>query len=131
MLIFAIFFALLVQSNHSDQKGVWQTLAPGIDLQILKSVKPSSVGNSQITIVRIDPKQWELVFLGISQTGETSGRTAREWCKEHKLTAAINAGMFDTNNKTHVGYLRYREHVNNAQINNYKSVIAFDPQEGK
>lgn len=131
MLIFAIFFTLLVQSNYSDHKSVWQTLEPGIDLQILKSAKPSTVGNSQITVVRIDPMRWELVFLGISQTGETSGKTAREWCKSNKLTAAINAGMFDTNNKTHVGYLRYRDHVNNSQVNNYKSAIAFDPQKGK
>jgi exopolysaccharide biosynthesis protein len=98
-----------------------------MDVQILNARIPGSDGDSKITVVRIDPKLWELVFIGISQTGETSGKTAREWCKSYKLTAAINAGMFDTNNKTHVGYLRYREHVNNGQVNNYKSIIAFDP----
>jgi exopolysaccharide biosynthesis protein len=131
MLIFAILIALIVQSNHPDQKGVWQNLAPGIDLQIFKSDKPSTVGNPQITVVRFDPKQWELVFLGISQTGEMSGKTAREWCKDHKLTAAINAGMFAADYRTHTGYLKYRDHVNSRYINNYQSVLAFNPDVNK
>jgi exopolysaccharide biosynthesis protein len=109
----------------------WQPLAPGMDVQILNARKPGSDGDSKITVVRIDPKLWELVFIGISQTGETSGKTAREWCRNQNLSCAINAGMFDTNNKTHVGYLRYQEHVNNGQVNNYKSVAAFDPKRDK
>jgi len=102
-----------------------------MDFQILKIEKPTSTAKSQITVVRIDPKLWELVFICISQTGETSGKTAREWCKSYKLTASINAGMFDTNNKTHVGYLRYQKHVNNGQVNNYKSIAAFNPKRDK
>jgi exopolysaccharide biosynthesis protein len=131
MLIFAVLFGLIVQSINSDHADSWQQLAAGMDFQIIKMEMPTSAIKPQITVVRIDPKLWELVFLGISQTGETSGKTAREWCKSYKLTAAINAGMFDTNNKTHVGYLRHQEHVNNGQVNNYKSVAAFDPKSDK
>jgi exopolysaccharide biosynthesis protein len=131
MLIFAVLFGLIVQSINSDSAASWQSLAAGMDFQIIKIEKPTSAAKSQITVVRIDPKLWELVFICISQTGETSGKTAHEWCKSYKLTAAINAGMFDTNNKTHVGYLRYQENVNNGQVNNYKSVAAFDPKSDK
>ena len=35
--------------------------------------------------------------------------------------------MFDADYKTHVGYLRSGEHLNNSHVNNYQSVIAFDP----
>jgi hypothetical protein len=31
--------------------------------------------------------------MGISQTGESGGHTARAWCEKHKFTATINAGM--------------------------------------
>jgi exopolysaccharide biosynthesis protein len=127
MFTFAILLGFVIPSIIPANDDKWQPLAPGMDVQILNARIPGSDGDSKITVVRIDPKLWELVFIGISQTGETSGKTAREWCKSYKLTAAINAGMFDTNNKTHVGYLRYREHVNNGQVNNYKSIIAFDP----
>jgi exopolysaccharide biosynthesis protein len=65
--------------------------------------------------------------MSISQTSDLSGKTASEWCKNHNLTAAINAGMFSTDYRTHTGYLKYREHLNNSYKNNYKSVLAFDP----
>jgi hypothetical protein len=45
------------------------------------------------------------------------------------LVAAINAGMFAENRETHIGYLRFKSHVNNDNINNYQSVAAFDPKQ--
>ena len=85
-------------------------------------------GKGHVTVLRIDPAQWDLEFAGLSQAeGETIGRTARQWCKERKFTAAINAGMFDQDYKTHLGYLRQGEHVNNNRENRYESVAAFGP----
>jgi uncharacterized protein YigE (DUF2233 family) len=80
-------------------------------------------------VLRIDPRQWELEFGAISQTGEPTGHTAREWCRRQKFTAAINAGMFNTDYKTHTGYLRAGEHVNNSHVTSYKSVAAFGPRD--
>lgn len=110
---------------------VWKQLAPGMDLQNLNIKKYGSSGDLHITIVRIDPDLWELVFMGISQSGEKSGKTAHDWCKSYKLTAAINAGMYADNYKTHVGYLRSKDHVNNSHINNYQSVMAYNPKNNK
>jgi hypothetical protein len=126
LLNFAI--ALLPESVVPQN---WKQLAQGMDLQNLVVKNHGKSGGSHISIVRIDPHLWELVFIGLSQTGESSGKTAREWCKNYKLTAAINAGMFGDNYKTHVGFLRSRDHVNNSQVNNYQSVVAFDPKKGK
>jgi hypothetical protein len=89
------------------------------------------VGDSTITVLRIDPQLWELDFLGMTLTGGGQGRTAKEWCEEHKLVAAVNAGMFGTDYKTHVGYLRHKSHVNSDIVNNYESVAVFNPLEGK
>ena len=69
--------------------------------------------------------------VGSSQTGEASGHTAREWCEQHKLSAAINAGMFKTDGRTHVGYMGSHEHVNNSKVNDYQSIAAFDPRDTK
>jgi hypothetical protein len=82
-------------------------------------------------VVRIDPDLWELEFAGISQPDERFPKTAKEWCESRSLTLAINAGMFGANGSTHVGYLKFRDHVNNGSINSYKSVMAFDPKKGK
>ena len=108
----------------------WKKLAPGMDLQILAKNNGTS-GSSEITIVRLDPELWELVFMGVNQTGEASGKTARDWCRSHKLTAAINGGMFAEDYRKHVGYLRVNDHVYNSHVNSYQSVMAFDPKRGK
>jgi hypothetical protein len=131
MFIFALLFGLIIHSIQSNDTNSWQTIAPGMDLRIINVKIPSTKNDKQITILRIDPKYWELVFAGISQTGEGSIKTALEWCKSHKLAAAINAGMFATDYRTHTGYLKYWDHVNSRYINNYQSVLAFEPVQGK
>jgi hypothetical protein len=98
-----------------------------MDLGTFSASRPSSSGDSRITVLRIDPVLWSLEFIGLSLVGGSSARTARQWSKAHRLTAAINAGMYGTDYRTHVGYLRFREHLNNDNVNAYKSVAAFDP----
>jgi Phosphodiester glycosidase len=122
-VIVALAFGALMASGAPE----WQTLAPGMEL---KYVTPhgASGSNSAITILRMDPKQWELALLGTSQTGESTGHTAHEWCLKGKFTAAINAGMFGTDGKSHIGYMRSGEHVNSSKRNSYQSVAAFNPQ---
>jgi hypothetical protein len=123
-----IFFAFLLLPSPGVTHDSWQSLAPGMDLGTFPASRPSSSGDSRITVLRIDPALWSLEFVGLSLDGESGARTARQWSKAHRLTAAINAGMYGTDHRTHVGYLRFREHVNNANINAYKSVAAFDPR---
>jgi hypothetical protein len=106
----------------------WQTLAPGMDLKYL-TPQGSRGSNSAITILRMDPGRWELTLLGTSQTGEAAGHTAREWCVKGKFTAAINAGMFGTDGKMHIGYMRNGEHVNSNKRNSYQSVAGFNPRD--
>lgn len=125
--IILFFLDLVIVPAPAD----WKQIDPGMDVLYVTAKNTSVEGDSRITVVRIDPDKWELVFMGISQPGEESILTAREWCRTNKLTAAINAGMFAENYKTHVGYLRFRDHVNSAGINNYQSVLAFDPIKGK
>ena len=117
------------RSAMAAQGGLgWKAVEPGMELRFLEAQKEGVQSNSPIAILRIDSSLWDLEVLGTSRTGESSGHTARDWCQRHNLTAAINAGMFGTDQKTHLGYLRYREHVNNSHQNNYQSVAAFDPR---
>jgi hypothetical protein len=78
----------------ADASSAWQSLAPGLELKYFKASKPSIVGDSRIAVLRMDPNLWELEVAGISQTGESTGHTAHEWCDKRKFVAAINAGMF-------------------------------------
>ena len=125
----AVLLGLL--SALSAEAAGWKTLAPGMELKEFRARNPSNIGNSRITVVRIDPELWELDFTGVSLTGESTGHTAREWCQSHNFTAAINAGMFDADWKTHTGFLRSGRHKNCSRVNDYQSVAAFNPRHSR
>ncbi|HYQ72129.1 MAG TPA: phosphodiester glycosidase family protein [Gammaproteobacteria bacterium] len=123
-----LIFVLLQFIAPGMVQGDWQALAPGMELGKFTASQPSSAGDSRITILRIDPDLWSLEFIGLSVDEGSSMQTARQWSEAHRLTAAINAGMFATDYSTHIGYLRYRGHTNNDNVNAYQSVAAFDPR---
>jgi hypothetical protein len=123
-----LLFFLLLLAPPGMVAGAWQSLAPGMELGKFSAGQPSRSGDSRITILRMDPNLWALEFIGLSLDDSSSGRTARQWSEAHRLTAAINAGMFGTDYSTHIGYLRFRNHVNNDNVNVYQSVAAFDPR---
>jgi len=102
-----------------------------MDFRYITAIHPSTIGDSRIAVLRIDPKFWELEAIGIGQTGEEVGHTAKDWCKSHKFAAAINAGMFAGDGKTHLGYSRYLDKVSSDRINSYQSVAAFNPRTAK
>jgi hypothetical protein len=118
---------LLLLSASGVATDHWRPLVPGLELGSFTAAQSDSGGDIRIKVLRIDPGRWALEFVGLSLTGERRGKTARQWSTAHHLSAAINAGMFGTDHETHVGYLRFRGHVNNDNVNNYRSVAAFDP----
>ena len=109
----------------------WQTLAPGMEIRHVESRKQSRLGDSKITVLRVDPSRWQLEVMGVVQTGEGGGHTAREWAQKHRYTAAINAGMFASDNRTHLGDVRSRDQVYNGRVTRYQSMMAFDRRAGK
>jgi hypothetical protein len=81
-------------------------------------------------VVRADPTKVGLELLTASGIGGAP-RKASEWCQERKLAVAINAGMFQDDHKTNVGFLRSGSHQNNPHLNAYRSLLVFDPSEPK
>ena len=100
-----------------------------MDLRYVAAKKPGSVGDSRIVILRMHQSQWQLEAVGITQTGESTGHTARGWSQSRNFSAAINAGMFDKDYKTHLGYMGSPSYINNRHANAYQSVAAFEPRE--
>lgn len=109
----------------------WKSLAPGMDLKYVAAKHPSSIGDSRVVILRMDPSLWQLEAVGITETGESAGHTARAWSQSRNFSAAINAGMFATDYKTHLGYMGSASYVNNSHPNVYQSVAAFEPRDSQ
>jgi hypothetical protein len=66
-------------------------------------------------------------LLSLSEGGGSAGLTAKEWCEKYNLIAATNAGMFQQDYRTHVGYMKVGSHINNGRKNEYQSVAVFGP----
>ena len=105
----------------------WTSISRGLDLGIFKARRFTPIGDSTLTILRIDPGYWKLILLSRSKTGEPGNLNARQWSEKYHLVAATNAGMFATDYSTHVGFMQCDGHTNSSWINHYQSVAAFFP----
>jgi len=120
---FILFYPL--SAVHGREQ--WKFLAKGVEYGIFHVISPPGIGEGKIHIVRLDPAQVRLKLLLASEHDKRS-RTTAEWCKDHNLAAAINAGMFQKDFLTNVGYLRNGLYKQNRRWSSkYKSVLAFDP----
>jgi len=122
VMLLVVFLGLAVA-----QDGPWERIANGVELGRFKVEDKCVAGDSTITILRVDPARWELRLLSASQTGEPTGLNAKEWCEKYNLAAVTNAGMFQQDHRTHVGYMKSGSHINCPKKNNYKSAAAFGP----
>ena len=103
-----------------------EELAPGVEYGTTPWIEKAAIGDGLLQVVRIDPKKVEL-RVGLASREGVKNRTAGEWADGLGLMVAINAGMFATDYRSNVGYLRSGTHLNNASWNKYQSVLAFGP----
>jgi hypothetical protein len=104
----------------------WQKLADGLALGVFLSPQRADYGDSLIRILRIDPQFFELKLLNASSSSDGRPRTAKQWCRENGMVAAINASMYQTDRKTSVSLMRTRFHTNNPRLSKDKTILAFD-----
>jgi hypothetical protein len=98
----------------------WRALQPGVELAQIER------GTGMLYVVRIDPSKARL-RLALASEKKSASRTAGEWCRQERLAVAINAGMFQTDQRSNVGYMRDGQHLNNGRWNDYRSVLALAP----
>jgi hypothetical protein len=98
----------------------WRTLQPGVELaRISRPAGP-------LYVVRVDPSRARVQAALASETGGEP-RTAAEWCRASRFSVAINLGMFASDGRSNVGYLRHGKHLNNPRWNSYRSALAINP----
>lgn len=117
-----------LSATAQADSGVWQQLETGLELGRFstRDTIPDPAGD--LVVLRVDPQLWELRLLAVSAEEGAPNRSARAWCEDFGLVAAINAGMFQRDRRTHVGYLRVDGQVLSAHTNSYQSALALDPR---
>jgi len=129
MFCFILMITLLAISGClvNAQDSAWVRVDDGLWVGEFVPSQKSPVGDSKITIIKIDPNIYSFKLL-CAKEHKTSNLTAEVWCQKYGLIAAINAGMFQTDARSNVGYMKNFDHVNNSKIHSkYYSVAAFNP----
>jgi hypothetical protein len=114
------------QDTDFNSASSWQKLAEGLDLGIFGSPLKSELGDSKIRILRIDPLYFELKLMNASAFKDSRPHSAKEWCRQNGLAAAINASMYQADLKASVSLMRTKSHINNPRLSKDMTVLAFD-----
>jgi hypothetical protein len=127
-VFFIVLFFLL--PNVRAAGGDWQKLENGLYIGTFEPKKRSKIYHEKIVVLKIDPKVLSLK-LGLASAHGRKLRTAKQWCTEFGLLAAINASMYQSSDfLKSTGYMRNYDHVNNAHIHkDYGALLLFNPIE--
>ncbi|MFO7653455.1 MAG: phosphodiester glycosidase family protein [Candidatus Krumholzibacteriia bacterium] len=110
-----------------DPSGPWRELEPGLELARFASSDTVHHDRGDLIVLRVDPHRWELRLDGVCADARRSPRSARGWCAELDLMAAVNAGMYQADRRSHVGFLRRDGRTVAGGVNDYLSAAAFQP----
>lgn len=123
----ALVLALCACGGSGSVDAPWVALEPGLEVARFSSRTGAADAAGDLTVLRVDPDRWLLRVISTETTGDGRGRSLDAWCREFGLVAAINAGMYQEDGRTHVGYCKVDGRVLNPAVNRYRSALALDP----
>jgi Phosphodiester glycosidase len=130
-LVLGAVLAVSVQaSGHDSSRSpvpVWRELEPGLELARFDSGARQASEAGDLIVLRVDPVEWKIHVLGSGPKPGGAGKTLPQWGETFNLVAAINAGMYQADRLTHVGYCKVDGTITNPSVNDYLSVMACDP----
>lgn len=120
--------------NASAQEAVfdyshWTELIKGMEYIEMDAPIKSSVGDSKISILRMNPDNFEFSLHTATQYDRKS-RSVSDWADTFRLNVVFNASMYEISKPLVArGYLKSGEHVNNGLVKeSFRSMIALNPK---
>lgn len=102
----------------------WKELGKGVQLGRFPTPGES---RKELLVVRVDVSKCRIETLACASLGH-GALTADQWARDHKLSIVINAGMFEQDHSTHMGYWKHHGLTQPDQFRtDYSSVAAFHP----
>lgn len=109
-----------------SQTSPWKEADEGLLVAEFESTLKSDSVAFSITAIKIDPRNYSFKLLCATENDKEK-HTAKEWSEKQKLLLAVNAGMFQEDGLTSVGYMKNFKHVNNSRLSRANSILAFNP----
>ncbi len=110
-------------TEHGPRAPVWRSLGRGAEYAAIALSPRPALGDGLLHVVRVEPSQ---VTMRVRMAAQLDGRprTAREWCDNPRAAAVINAGMYDRDLSTHIGFLRIGDRIGSARwVSAYRSIL--------
>ena len=129
ILICTIWLTLLLVIDTARVEGEtspWREVDDGLLIGEFEAHPNCGSSDTKILILKIDPQKYAFKLMSAS---EHDGRkmTLKEWVEKYGVVAAFNAGMYQEDGITSVGFMQNFKHVNNSRLNKNKAVLAFNP----
>jgi len=105
----------------------WQELETGLEIAHFDSRRGTFADNGDVMVLRVETRIFALQLLRAGGDADALERNVARWCEDFGLVAAINAGMYQADRRTHVGFCKVDGRVVNGFANDYLSVAAFGP----
>jgi hypothetical protein len=121
----ALLLSAAVAATSADT--TWKPLAVGLEVAELASPVASTVGDSRVTVVRVDPAHYEFRLLSAKLLGLDHTLTAPEWTERYRVTGVINASMYREDHRTSVAFMKSGDGVNNPRWTKDNAVFAAGP----
>ncbi|MFP2930262.1 phosphodiester glycosidase family protein [Pyxidicoccus sp. 3LG] len=123
------FLPLLLCLSLPALASPWEVLAPGLELAEFDAHLKSSVGDSRVTVVRVDVAQRPVRLFSAAVEGHAPEPTAEQWAAFHGLLAVTNAGMFHPGGGP-VGQARAEgRELNSTRRKDYRTFLVLHPRE--
>lgn len=124
LIVVPFFMAFKINTSLADNSH-WEKIDKGLHIGEFEYPQESII--SKIIIIKINPNYYSFKLLCAKEHGLT-GMPVKGWCKKYGLIGGVNAGMFQEDYLSNVGYMKNFKHVNNSRISSkYQSVFAFNP----
>jgi hypothetical protein len=128
-LICAILLMLLIlidTARAASETSPWREVDDGLLIGEFTPGQNFGLSNTKILVLKIDPQKYSFKLLCASEHGGMK-MAMKDWHEKYGLVAAFNAGMYQEDGKTSVGYMKNFKHINNGRLNKNKAVLAFNP----
>ena len=129
VLICTIVFTLLLVIDTARVEGEtspWREVDDGLLIGEFEAQRNCSSSDTKILVLKIDPQKYAFKLLSASEHDGTK-MTLKQWVEKYGLMAAFNAGMYQEDGITSVGFMKNFKHVNNGRLNKNKAILAFNP----
>lgn len=122
---------VLVFSSLQVSRIEWKELEQGLNYSSIISPQKSTVGDSKIEILKINPRYFKFNLLAAGEK-KVDNKPINKWCSEYRMIAGVNASMFQLsdNYNTSTGYMKNYKYINNGSINSsYKNIFVFNSKD--